>query len=154
MFHESVFPIPMAQARITAAKLKALGIHHIDAEDVMQEAWLLQQAHPELGASGLIAIQINQAKQSRRRSIIASVELPPDYEPIDDSSDDAKIEKWRLASDDDLAAMGWSIDPVTLRSILMSNGNIGDRRARQLLQSTISKLDAGQCDLFTNQIGA
>ncbi len=154
MFHESVFPIPMAQARITVAKLKALGIHHIDIDDVIQEAWLLQNENPELGPSGLIAILINQAKQSRRRSIIACVELPSDYEMIDDSSDDANIEKWRVASDDELAAMGWSIDPATLRSALMSNWNIGDRRARQLLQAAISKLDAGQCDLFTNRIGA
>lgn len=154
MCFSTIFPLTMAQARITVAKLKALGIHHIDADDVMHEAWLLQQAHPELGASGLIAIQINQAKQARRRSIIACVELPSDYELIDESSDDANFEKWRLASDDELAAMGWSIDPVTLRSILMSNGNIGDRRARQLLQSTISKLGSGQCDLFTNQTGA
>jgi hypothetical protein len=101
----------------------------------------------------LIAIFINQAKQSRRRSIIANYELQNDYELIDDSSDDANIEKWRVASDDELAAMGWFIDPATLRSALMVNRNIGDRRARQLLQAAISKLDAGQNDLFINQIG-
>lgn len=153
MFHKFISPLSIAQARSTAAKLKSLGIHHIDADDVIQEAWLLQNENPELGASGLIAILINQAKQSRRRSIIANYELQNDYELIDESCDDANIEKWRLASDDDLAAIGWSIDPATFRSILMSHGNIGDRRARQLLQSTISKLDAGQRDLFTNQIG-
>ena len=154
MCFSTIFPLTMAQARITAAKLKAHGIHHIDADDVMHEAWLLQQAHPELGTSGLIAIFINQAKQSRRRSIVANYELQNDYELIDESSDDANIEKWRLASDDELAAMGWSIDPATLRSALMSSGNIGDRRARQLLQAAISKLDAGQSDLFTTQMGA
>lgn len=153
MCFSTIFPLTMAQARITAAKLKAQGIHHVDADDVMQDAWLLQNANRELCTSNLIAILINKAKQSRRRSIIANYELQNDYELIDESNDDSIIEKWRLASDDDLAAMGWSIDPATLRSALMLNGNIGDRRARQLIQAAISKLDAGQCDLFINHIG-
>jgi hypothetical protein len=153
MFHSFVFPLSLAQAKSTAAKLKALGIHHVDVDDVMQEAWLLQHANPELCDSNLIAILINQSKQSRRRSIIANFELHPDFDLVDELNDDSHIEKWRWASDDELAAMGWSVDPTKLRSALMATGHIGDRRARQLLQAAIRKLDAGQSDLFTNQIG-
>ena len=147
-------PITLAQARSTAAKLRALGIHHIDADDVMQDAWLLVHDNPILTASNLIAILINKGKQSRRQSIIACVSISPisdtDTELVDVANpDDYEIEQWRLADDEDLAALGWSIFPETLRNDIMSTGKVGERRARQIIQLAIQRLgNTCQLNLF------
>lgn len=144
--YRAACPLTPDEAMATWRKLYTLGIWDSSSEDVAADACLLALEQPDLNTANLIAILVNRAKQSRSRSIVCTKSMSTHLDGHDSivfdlaAPEPEELERWRTAE--------INIDIDTLRACVRKTGGFGDRRARQVINTAIEKLESEQPDLF------